>query len=453
MNRLHTFPMLRRFSRLFLLAFLGAASATITASAAFAASGSAPAHKVLTAGGELAELRTTEDGLVLRLGGEDVAVPAAHGSEARPLALLRSDSGRLMALWLAGDAGEQALETASFDGADWSEVDSLRAAGEPLLFGAAPALRISADRLSIATEDGGVLETERQIAHVVWNEEGRIRYSPLVFRDGVFAGWNEIVTVSSAFRTADDGTDDAITLGDEATLLRVDDAGTGSFRLTLHDHATGRFGTLRVHSTPLLVEALGDSIHQRILELADLYDPEAPGQLADEMGGHIVYVGARMNLDPNVGDYLSAHLAEWLETSAGDFGWDLSALADASRSNALDLGRSVYAATAAAADGGDVPVLDLGDFLDDNGDRDKLERLIQLRIASDLPAPGAVGADATVHVSGDGSAMALSWIDEDSGDVRWIEGRRGAWSEVRSQSPTDGTNAATLRRLIEASLN
>lgn len=419
----------------------------------FVAASALPAQQTLTENGELARLSDSTEGLQLAVGDQTFAVPSLNSSRAAAVQLVRAKSGHLIAIWRSGDPGQETLETASFDGEYWTETVVLSAGSEPFYFSSPPIVLTTTDRVEIEVNEDETAWVERQLAHVVWEEDGRIRYSALIFQNGVNVGWNEIVTVSSAFREAHQANGDSVSLQGDATLLNVKVTSDNGIQLTLADQASASLATLRIEAVPLLIEMLGDSVFQQILDLADLYDPEAPSAIADEIGGHIVYTGSRLNLDPSVSDFLSAQIARWLEGSSSDFGWDLLALADASRSNTLDLGRSVYSVSVPGGSvGGEVPVLDIGDFLDDNGHRDEFARLVRIRIDSDYPEPEIVGEDSIVHVSEDGSAVAMSWTDAEGVEVHWIENHGSGWSTTKSLAINETLNELAIRQLIESSI-
>jgi hypothetical protein len=422
-----------------------------------AVSAAALPERALSLGGEVIRLESTDQPnarLKLFVGDAATVVPGTDNAAAEsPLGLFTSRTGVIQVVWLSRGDDVSTLHVASYSGDGWAGPYGLVAGGEPVRFAASPFVSLDEDQLKVEFDEQSI-QSERQILHVVWLDENQgIRYSPLVFRNGKYIGWNEIVTLSSAYRQAHSNAETG-SLGDGwHQLLALSTDASGGLLVTLADDVFGRIGTLRLEATPLILEILGDSIHDHVLDSADLYDPDDLASVADEMRAHIVHVGSRLEFNPNVSSFLSERVDEWIRDNGSSFGWDLTALAGATRNTSLDLAQAVYAVTIPSASGdSDLTMLNIGDFLDDNGHRDALARLLQLQVTADFSAPAQIGSPFAVHVAQDGSAIALSWIDTDAGAVRWIENHGALWSDRKSVSMSDAMSAESIRELITSSI-
>lgn len=419
--------------------------------------------RVLTADGELSELAASPHSsghLVLWVGGDHVNLPGSSGLYAEAVHLARTTSGSMIAVWLRPSGGKFILETAVWDGRTWSEVHTLDAAGETMRLPERPSVTLARDRAVFVLEseesDGPpvFLDLERHLFHVLWQEDdGRIRYSPLIFDNGHYVGWNETLTLTRAFAEAHADLPPRDLPPQLARLSSVSTDESGRLSLTLTEETYGRIGTLVVDPVSLVMEILGDSVFDSVLDAADVYDPAAPGAIADEMRAEIIYIGSRLELNPSIAEYIADQISRWIESSSSDFGWDFEALANASRLATLDIGRSVYRVTVPSGSGaGDITLLDIGDFLDGNGHRAEFSRLLNLRVAADFQAPESVGTAPLAHASADGQSLALSWLSQDSGTLSWIENRGGGWSGVKSLALTESLDADAARQLVTSSI-
>lgn len=434
------------------IAVLGAAACALLG--ASVATAQALQSRMLTASGEVAQLvdSTPNRSLSVVRGETTFLVPGTEDPALEtPLGVIGSHSGHITALWLSWRENSAVLSFATLADDVWEGPFSLLGGGEPIAFSGAPYLMLDEQR-SRVTVDEGTVQLERQVIHVVWLEDGtRVRYSPLTFNDGFFVGWNEIVTLTSAYRSAHENALPTESPTSLPVLLEVQNSANVGLHVTLTDPEFGRIGTLRIHTVPLVLEILGDSLFDHALDSAELHDPNDVSAVADEIRGHIVHVGSRLDLDPAVTGYLSDRVGDWLLDNGPTFGWDLLGLAAALRANSLDISRSVYHLTMPSSAGdGELTVLDIGDFLDDNGHRDQLSNLVGLQVTSDFKAPESIAADPTVHLSKDGSAVAFSWSDDVR--VRWIDNRGDGWSDVKTLTLTDSLDAAQVRQLIESSI-
>ena len=390
--------------------------------------------------------------LILHLGDEALNIPGSGQAEAVPLGLLRSRTDEIHVFWTASDNDGLTLQLSSLNGGAWDGPHTLLAGGEPVVFAEVPFLFVDADRFTMSFEEDS-LDLERQIVHVAWREQGLgLRYSAFVLRNGHYVGWNEIVTVTSAFRNAHADTEPTNMSDHLGQLMSVASGPQGGVLFTVADDQSGRMGTLRLDTVSIASEIFADSVHDQLLESADLFDPGDLSALADGARAHIVLIGSTLDFDDTMSAFFAEQIGSWIYQNGTDFGWDLGALANATRTESLDLSQSIYRSTVQTSGGGKIPIFDLVDFVDSNGHRDEFGRLMRLGITSDFAAPAGVGEDYDVHVSPDGSALALSWVDADTGAVHWTEGRQGSWSESKSLATSDAMDEAAIRELISAAI-
>ncbi|MDA8021057.1 MAG: hypothetical protein MPN21_26770 [Thermoanaerobaculia bacterium] len=415
--------------------------------------------RILTRDGALASLEADAETaeLSLRIADQVVELPGSSGAGAEALHLVDSTHGGLIAAWLSPAEEGYRLHFANWTSEGWGDLHSLEAGDSAHVFPTRPVVSLAEDRLriSIESEEGETesVRLERILFHVVWQEtDGRVRFSPIIFQDGFYVGWNEIVTLSSAFAEAHVDLEPAELPSNLQGLLSVRTEADRGVAVVLADDHYGRLGALRIRALPLSMEILGDSVLDGLLNAADLFDPDNPAMVADKIRAEIIHIGARLDFDPDLSDFMSDRISDWIEQNGSEFGWDLAALAEATRFAALDLGRSVYQLTATYADGREVPLLDVGDFLDAGDHRDDLARLIRLSVTADYAAPEAAGSDPNIHLSTDGSGLAISWDDSETGAVSWIQNGGEGWTEEKTLPTSDSLQPSDVRALIRSSI-
>ncbi|MCG8462061.1 MAG: hypothetical protein MI919_37735 [Holophagales bacterium] len=378
--------------------------------------------------------------------------------ESRPVLEVDPITGAALVIWQAGTpTGTTSLHFATFAAGSWTSADQLRRAGEPYFFTSPPRVLLTRDRMDIdlpvegeGTEEGGTttITLGRSVFHVLWieDESDLVRYSPLVFVEGLYVGWNEILTLSSAVTLSHEGEPPAPDSGLGLLLdARVIEDGR-SLAVTLTESFYQRMAVLRIGVQPMTIETLGDEVLAHILGAPDPSFPEgALEALADELGARLIIIGAKMNLNPAVTDYVAQRIGAWLLENGDGYADDLEGLGQAARTQTLELGGSVYGRMVMdpSHPGQEIPEIDLMDFLDSNGHREELAELVQLQVLSDVEIP-QIGPDPRVFVSSDGRSLLVAWEDSEAASVRFLENHGRGWSEPLALPVAEGEEGEGL---------
>lgn len=341
--------------------------------------------------------------------------------------------GTAILLWSTYTAtGTSSLHFTSFSDDGFTAIETVQAGDVPLFFETPPHILVTEDsfRLELAPEE--VVEASRKIFHLVWREaDGGVHYLPLVFVEGHFVGWSESLNLSAALQQAHQGQAPVALAPALRSTLAVQTTADGrGLLVTFAEGAFGRIATLRIDVRPMELSLLGDQVRDLIFQLADLYDPEDLEAMASGLRGHIIIIGSTMSLNPAVVHYLADQLSSWLLANGGGYGYGgLENLGNDAQAQTLTLGGAVYASTVADPADPDQQVLDLdlGAFLDGDGNHEQLAQLLDLSIRADYPAPAVPGTEtATVFPSQNGRGLLVAWDHGDAG-LGYVENDGGGW--------------------------
>jgi hypothetical protein len=235
--------------------------------------------------------KTSKDGSTFRLlvpGSDDAAV-----EEAASLAF-DDEAGSVLMVWpVRVAAGASHLRYAAYDGS-WSTVGTLKLAGAPAVFTAAPQIAVTRDAFPIKVGERNIIVAHRTVFNVAWRDAatGHARLSPIVFAKGMPIGWNEVVDLSAALATqVAPLAEPAEGLGYQTLSLRAE-ATRRSVVVTFGDAATGQIAEVEHRYRPMTLATVGPDVRNRIFRIADLYKPETMNAI--DAGGQrpIVHLGS-----------------------------------------------------------------------------------------------------------------------------------------------------------------
>ncbi len=397
--------------------------------------------------------------LELRAPGEEttrVLVPGTENAryETNPFVFQDPTYNSLTILWSSRpEEGEAQIHFATFDGDDWSDVYILENEEAAVSVGSTPLIEESRDAFELVLDDGEILTAERSILHLLWQTNDALpetQYVPLTFVEGRYIGWHSIFTLDEMFLDdpetneaegdeTDDGDGTSANEGSEpptltaalARTLGVKVAQDGrSVLVTFANSASHRLGTVEISPLPLELGFLGDQVREQIFSMVELYDPDDLSSFSAGMRAAIIPMGSIFNFHEAYGNHLADRVGDWILNFGEEYGWaGFERLGDDARSLAIDVSNEVYLSTKADPANPDAEIIEIniaGLLAGEQGPTQSLDIMVK----SDQPAPAAGEGPATVLTSQNGRSLLVTWDDEETGQIHWVESRRGApWSE------------------------
>ncbi len=346
-------------------------------------------------------------------------------------------------LWLStGPGGGILVRFATFDGTRWSAVHTLRHDEAAVFLRHAPRVAVTHDAFDLELADGDTVGARRRIIHLLWQRLGAApatMYTALIFVEGVYVGWSESFALDDDFLLAGGASEPGTVSAElqQAASLQVADDGT-SVLVTFTNRLSQRLGALEILPLPLELELLGDAVREEIWNSSELFDPDNLGSFADGVAGHVVLIGARLNLHPAIVEYISNTTRDWISESGGAYGWDLESLGHDARAVTVETSSEVYTWTDVdpTDPGAQITHIDLGDFLDGLEDGEEPSQILDIEVLADRPAPVTGAGETAVYTSKDGRGLLVVWQDAAADRLLYVESRHdiagGAWSAPRA---------------------
>ncbi len=310
----------------------------------------------------------------------------------------------------------------------WTELIEL--SGGSLTDKSALRLALTADEYGTAVA-GVETRIARRVLHLVWSETAaevtHAYYSPVVFANGRYLGWNPVVPLDDlAIPDATLSTAAPVPLALRAapTLVATPDGKvTASFVHSESHHLVA----VEVQTLPGELGELAEMARGHIVELAALLGSEGRNQLAPLARGHIVELAG--DFHPAAAAYIGDRTGEMLGTTAPSV--EGSVLAEMARGHIVELGREILGSGLANLCTVEllleVPPLDAATIGTDTSFSHffAMRRVARWEVPADLVAP-----DARILVSADGSRATVAWSGEGHLFYREVDGG-GEWSPVR----------------------
>ncbi|MEM1180231.1 MAG: hypothetical protein AAGM22_17950 [Acidobacteriota bacterium] len=394
-------------------------------------------------------------------GTERVLVPSSQTwrPESSPTVIWDSSSASTIVLWLSGtgNPGQNTIEFLTQRDGEWSTVSSGRTGdGTIVRFDEEPATFLSYDELTFESTDETRITVSRHVVHLVWREADteRLLYMPLVFIDGHYVGWSEVVTLSQVLRKANEGADPASGMSESLRNLYAVEQQGDSLLLGVADPDHDHLGVIAVELLPISLAALADEVLDAILEDQGPIDAGGLQNLAEGIAASIISVGQTVNLNPAVTEYTAIRVANWLR--AADPALGREAIAQGARTQTLDVSSSVLAFTVSdpTSPQGHITELDLGEFLDTEGDDSPIGDLVRLDVRLDVPAPEFGGDDIEAIIGSRGSGLMLTWSVDEGAALAYSEfsHRNQSWSPPQQLELHEGFSREQAFELLRRRL-
>lgn len=378
-------------------------------------------------------------------------VPGTEGAEleSSPALLVDERSSLLHMVWSSrteGNIVSSRLWLRSFGPEGWSEAIDL--SGATVAEKRALQLAETSDGYR-AVVAGVETQITRRVLHLVWVEDSErgatAFYSPIVFLDGRYIGWNPVVRVEELVAADTPSPVAATPPLRERPALEV---GRGGDRVVVGfvDSRTLRVATVEIRMLPGELGQLAESARGHIIELGRTKFPgDIPG-LAEEARGHIIELATAFH--PAMAGYVADGTESYLLSADPAVG--LEAVADGARGALVGLGDQVLGAGLANGCAGQGSLLELPPLVPQEGA--DFPQLFSLRAvefwgAPELPAEAAAPLLLTAP---DGERVMVGWLVENRLAYRETLAD-GFWSEIRTldltQVPFGDAFAALASRL------
>lgn len=357
-------------------------------------------------------------------------VPDTEGTEVEAFPTLVRDGGQTFILWSSQVDRQSTLLLVGFDGDGWTQ--SIEVSGDSSPVKGPPKIRLTRD----VYEDDGVVAT-RLVAHIVWWEEVnsgvRVLYTPIVFFDGTYLGWNPVLSLADV----DNHPDAPEPLGNEA-LFRAPSVLQGtsesSVIVALPQQRSDRLMTLRIAMQPVALLELADDARSRLLSVgAASPDGGTILSLADDIRMHIVGVGRSApapRLFRGIRDYIGSevYVSMLAAGSSYDADEDLQSLGDLVWRTVISSGASILGHGLSA----EVPPCGLLHLGRTPSAAELSRHQIEICLVSDRAAP-ETKADMphTILTSADGTDLLVAWVDE-NGTISYRRSVGDGWTGVRA---------------------
>ena len=382
--------------------------------------------------------------------------------ELYPMVSYDDRNDALMIFWATGGYADQrlALNMTSFRNGEWLPTTKIRSDGEIALIQGIPRVAVTSDDFFLDLgEDHEPFESRRTTFHVVWHEpaDGTVRYSPVSFLDGELAGWSETLplaarTLKSNSSTSGDAPGAALPPGLVGAVSLERARESDAVALTLTDPTDGSVVTLRIEEVPMSLAHLAAKIQAHVADGFTSADPADLAPLADEIRAEIIITGARCRINPAVSEYLAAEISSWIAQYGQDYD-DASGFSEDASRHAMEVGSEIYN-QAVIHETGPQDVLDLATLPVADTYLDKLNQLIRIRTRGSFQAPSEVGEN-EVHLftSDDGHSLLVSWLDEESQILSFMENRGLGWSEPQGLQIQESLPLATAFELLQRKIH
>lgn len=340
--------------------------------------------------------------------------------------------GNLVVLWRGSGADEaELLNIVTFAGGSFS--DAYEVADPALSSVAAPRVVVTHDVYDIQLSENEWESIERTVLHLLWVAHDKsgfdVRYSPLIFVEGVYSGWNQVVSLRDITALPEErprASAEALytTLG-----LTVSENG----QRVVASFVNSLDGVLRVVEIGVLPQELtymGQEVRDELNGLEASFANEELSSFADIIRAEVINVGRRHRLHPAFTDYVADQVGKEILVVGGEYSVSsYHELVEYLRTFTLRTAAPLVTASANGSLGsGTILEVDVGNLsLDATGP----SPLINLRVLSSLPVPRIAGDPTALFASSDGRHVLLSWADGE-GHLGYVENEADGWTEPRS---------------------
>lgn len=362
-------------------------------------------------------------------------VPGTEGSATESAAALLFDrsSSAVHLVWNSRTVANQTLSRLnlrSFTPAGWSDLIEL--SGGSLTDKSGLRLVLTTDDYS-AGLDASATRISRRVLHLVWSERlagaPRSYYSPVVFTNGRYLGWNPVVALD------DLAADDPIVTVALPVALRAAPSlvasATGRVSASFIHSESNRLVTVDVQPLSGELGELAEMARGHIIALATILGSDNRAELVTMARGHIIALAGHFH--PSAAAYIGDRTVELLASAEPSI--DGTTLAEMARGHIVALGREILATGLENRCAGEEVLVEIPplDPLAPGGGGAFSHFLAMRKVMSwEIPAEvvDPLAADAKILVSTDGTRALLAWSGE--GHLFYRESAEtGLWSPVR----------------------
>lgn len=385
-----------------------------------------------------------------------ILVPSTANAEIEksPALLYEDQSDTVYLVWQSWSAVHPILQLSGFDGSKWSA--PIEVTGNPFAPKTSPQMAITRDTFGEIDAEGAEVVKHRTVLHLIWEEEletgGVLEtfYSPILFIDGVYLGWNPVYRLSSFDPS------EAITVGPPASpaLVRSPSIQGGRDGRTVVvafvSPATGRLVTLEIDALPQEFSQLADKARSHIIDLGRRPNPpHGLKAIADEAYAGVIDLGLAFH--PEIAESLAGQVYEKILKSSTQ---DLTFLGGAARSHIIDLGaklsgrglRNPMKAAVVARTEEVTPTAPGFPELE----TPQSSNFLQFRLASSRAVPdvGTASADTLrMFISESGDNVLIAWPDKNR--VLYRDTKGDEWNGVREIKLSDSVDLSRAYEILE----
>jgi len=362
------------------------------------------------------------------------------------------DRGSLVILWRGGADAAELLHVVTF--ADGAFSEAYEIADPTLASVVSPRVVVTRDRYDVELSEGDWESIHRTILHLLWaTSDGSgvdVRYSPLIFVEGVYSGWNQVVslrdvTVDPKATTAPAGEALLTTLD-----LHVSESGQGVVA-GFANALDGKLRVVEINVLPLELGYLGEEIREGLSSLESSFATQDLSSFADHGRLEVVNTGRRHRMHPALVDYMAEEVArEILIVGSRYTVASFDELVEHLRTFTLETAAPLVSASpsyARAAGGSVILEVDVAAL---NLAATGPAPLINLRVLRALEPPSIAPRPqgTRLFASSDGRHVLVSW-EEGAGRLGYVENEAGGWSQPRSLVLGDPLSAESAYEVLE----
>lgn len=336
------------------------------------------------------------------------------------------------------------LSLIGYQGGRWT--DPIEISGNPFGWKSAPQFTTTKDAYEVLDGDGVLRTITRTVAHLIWAEEGYetplILYTPVVWLDGRYAGWNPVYSLSELALGSSGGAPVASNSA-LAAAPRIETGKNAESAVVGFVHGdSGELVSITVELLPGEITFIADRVRNQISDLGRQYLPGQPTVLADKVRNQISDLGNRLGLHPGVTSYLAekSHAEVLAGAAQGP-----SALAERVRNQISDLGsRITDRGFGRLSEKSSLKVLELPNSLADGVTAPT--NLLRVLRASARTVPATGTEKVVVHLSQNGREAVVAWSVE--GAVLYRESQGAGWSAPRRLRLADDLDLARAHEIL-----
>jgi len=359
----------------------------------------------------------------------DTLDPAAETSASL---IYENDSQTVYALWASQVGLNPILKLSGFDGTSWST--PIQVVGNPYATKGSPQLAITRETFQDVADDGSTTTKHRTTLHLLWQEElvsgaPETFYTPVVFVEGVYTGINPVYNLGDYLPDPPAG---AAAIQQQQTLLREPTIQAGRDQRTVIVAFTSpgkqQLATVEIDVLPEELSRLSEKARSHIIEIGRALYPSDLPTLAEKARSHIIEIGVAYHPE------LVSSIADQVRTvilAGGDgdgTATTIEGLAEKCRSHIIEIGAKLSGRGLRDGDTTKIVQVDDPSGEDTITPAGQAAYLLQLRLASNRPAPRVGPGTVKLFVSEDGSDVLVSWTQADKVIYRLSKG--GAWGDT-----------------------